>query len=250
MTKINQLILEWPKGTVKSTSELNELGYSSQILKVYANSGWINLLARGAYKLSGDITGWQGGLYCLQQQPDNYIHVGAITALELKGFSHFISQQQNKIELFGSATDKLPQWYTKQQWMQDLKFFGTNVFRYDNPVVFSTATVNNLPLKISSPELAILEMLFLVPKIHSFDNAGLIMESLTTLRGDVLQILLENCNSIKTKRLFLYLAEKHRHGWFNELNHTKINLGSGKREIVKNGRLNKRYNITIPKDYE
>ncbi len=250
MTKINQLILDWPKGTVKTTRELNKLGYSSQILKVYANSGWITLLSRGAYKLSGDTTEWQGGLYCLQQQSGNHIHVGAKAALELKGLAHFIPQQQNKIELFGNSMDKLPQWFTKQTWMQYLKLFGTDVFPYENPIVFSTVTDNNIPLKISSPELAIMEMLYLVPQTHSFDSANLIMESLSTLRDDLLQYLLENCNSIKTKRLFLYFAEKHEHNWFNELNHTKINIGNGKREIAKNGKLNKRYNITVPKEYE
>jgi len=33
------------------------------------------------------------------------------------------------------------------------------------------------------------------------------------------------------------------------VNLEKINLGSGKRVIVEDGTLDKKYNITIPKDY-
>ena len=52
-----------------------------------------------------------------------------------------------------------------------------------------------------------LELLHLVPEKEPFDEAKLLMEGLTTLRPSVLQPLLENCNSVKAKRLFLSLAE-------------------------------------------
>jgi hypothetical protein len=35
MSKINQLIQNWPKGTIKTVSELKESGYSPQVLKIY-----------------------------------------------------------------------------------------------------------------------------------------------------------------------------------------------------------------------
>jgi len=247
MKKINQLILGWKKGTVKTTKELNKFGYSSQILKVYSNSGWIELFGRGAYKLAGDDIGWQGGLYCLQQQSNLFIHVGGKTALELNGFSHYLIQKP-KIELFGQVTDNLPFWFTSKLMTKDISLFKTNLFSYKKPM-FSTFNDLNIPLYISKPELAILEMIYLVPATHSIEDTNLIMESLTMLRSDFLQKLLEMCNSIKTKRLFLYLAERHNYDWFKELNLTNIDIGSGKREIVKNGKLNKKYNITIPKNY-
>ena len=53
------------------------------------------------------------------------------------------------------------------------------------------------------------------------------------------------CNSIKVKRLFLYMAENILHEWFDYLNLNKINLGSGKRVISKGGKLDKKYNIVI-----
>ncbi|MFR9534110.1 MAG: type IV toxin-antitoxin system AbiEi family antitoxin domain-containing protein, partial [Rikenellaceae bacterium] len=76
---------------------------------------------------------------------------------------------------------------------------------------------------------------------------------LTTLRPKLLQQLLELCSSVKVKRLFLYMAEKSGHSWFRSLDLDKIDLGSGKRMIEKNGVYNSKYMITLPNelvDYE
>lgn len=53
--------------------------------------------------------------------------------------------------------------------------------------------------------------------------------------------------------MFLYMAEKAGHYWFEELDTDKMDLGAGKLQLVKNGVLNKKYSITVPKeldDYE
>lgn len=65
------------------------------------------------------------------------------------------------------------------------------------------------------------------------------MDGLTTLRPRLVQNLLEKCNSFKVKRLFLFMTEKSQHLWFKELDTHKINIGSGKWVIVKNGVLKK-----------
>jgi hypothetical protein len=46
--------------------------------------------------------------------------------------------------------------------------------------------------------------------------------------------------------LFFFMAEQHEHNWLKELQLENINLGSGNRFVVKNGTLNKRYNVTVP----
>jgi hypothetical protein len=40
------------------------------------------------------------------------------------------------------------------------------------------------------------------------------------------------------------------HLWFKELNLDKINLGTGKRMIVKNGVLDTKYQITVPREIQ
>ena len=46
------------------------------------------------------------------------------------------------------------------------------------------------------------------------------------------------------------MSEKNNHDWLKNLNIKKIDFGSGKRVIVKNGVFNNKYNITVPKEYE
>ena len=61
------------------------------------------------------------------------------------------------------------------------------------------------------------------------------------------QNLLEQCSSIKVKRLFLYMAEKSQHDWFKYINLEKIDIGKGKRSLVKDGVFVAKYAITVPK---
>ena len=73
------------------------------------------------------------------------------------------------------------------------------------------------------------------------------MEGLTSLKPSDVQKLLEACTSVKVKRLFLYFSEVSNHTWFKYLDIDKINLGSGKRSVVKDGMYNEKYSITVPK---
>jgi len=72
------------------------------------------------------------------------------------------------------------------------------------------------------------------------------MEGLTTLRPSLLQQLLEACSSIKVKRVFLYLAREAGHAWYGRLDKTRFDLGKGKRMIVRGGRLDAEFMITVP----
>lgn len=62
------------------------------------------------------------------------------------------------------------------------------------------------PLKVSSPERAILEALDELPAHATFDNLDMIFQGLTNLRSRRLMTLLRACRSIKVKRLFFVFA--------------------------------------------
>ena len=94
-----------------------------------------------------------------------------------------------------------------------------------------------------------MEILHLVPGKVGFDEAFLIMENLATLRPEMVQRLLVMCRSIKVKRLFMFMAEKHGHSWVSELDVSKLDLGKGKRMIVPRGCLDKKYRITVPRNH-
>ena len=244
-TKINQLVKSWPRGTIKTVKELKRLGYSPQLLKIYSNSGWIELYSRGTYKLFDDKVNWEGVLYGLQNKSETTIHAGARTALELKGYGHF-ARIADKY-LFGNRQESYNVWLKK---LKDVVLKKTKVFPYDEKSYFTNYSVREFEIRISAPELAAMEMIYLIPSEQSFNEAVLIMEGLTTLRPKIVQQLLESCESYKVKRIFMWMAEKNNHSWVDELDLAKVDFGKGKLSVVKNGRLDQKYNITVPRDNE
>lgn len=248
--KINRLLLDWQKGNVKLAGYLQENGYQKDLLKKYVSSGWLESLGYGAYKLRRDDVGWEGAVKALQEQKNLNIHPGGKTALELKGFGHYYRQESSKVHLFGNRVDNLPKWFTNQEWMNRITYVKTNLFDFGLLLPSSEVQINNILIKVSAPELAAMEMIHLIPKEQSFAEAYLVMESLTTLRPKLVQKLLESCSSIKVKRIFMWMAEKSGHSWIGDLNLGNVNFGSGKRVVVKDGELDKKYNITVPKSHE
>jgi len=72
------------------------------------------------------------------------------------------------------------------------------------------------------------------------------MEGLPNLSPRRLQTLLEDCRSVKVKRLFFWFAERHNHAWMGKIDRSRIDLGRGKRLLVRGGKLDPKYNITVP----
>jgi hypothetical protein len=64
----------------------------------------------------------------------------------------------------------------------------------------------------------------------------------------MLQKLLMACNSIRVKRLFLFMASKTGHAWSRHLDVNSLDLGIGKRSLVKSGVYMPDYYITVPKE--
>ena len=74
----------------------------------------------------------------------------------------------------------------------------------------------------------------------------MLMEGLSTLSPTRLQTLLGDCRSVKVKRLFFFFADRHKHAWLKRLDRSVIDLGSGKRMLVKGGRFDAQHLITVP----
>lgn len=250
-SKLNILLKVWPPGTVAVLPWLKEQGVYQQLAYKYEQSSWIKRIGEGAYIRDGEIVPWTGGVYALQNQLDLPIHVGGKTALAMNGFSHFLSPRgKTPVYLFSDpATTRLPAWFRNYKWETKILHKMPHLFtRSTKDSTLTTILVERYELRVSSPERAILEVLHLVPQEQSFVEAKHLMESLTSLRPDVVQSLLERCKSIKAKRLFLFLAEITGQPWFSKLRLTKIDLGKGKRLIVKGGSFNAKYQITFPKE--
>jgi len=249
-TKINRLISQWPKGTVGVTSYLTSLGFSYELLRRYRENGWVDKFGRSAYILSGDTIDWLGALYTLQTQLALPVHVGGKTALELKGYAHYLRAKQYKVFLYGQRGLIVPVWFEGNRFNVQCVVTRTNLFPADSRPGFTEFQERDYAVRIAAPERAAMEMLHLVPGEVGFDEAQLIMENLSTLRPAVVQGLLTECRSVKVKRLFLYMAEKQEHPWLSKLDISKIDRGKGKRMIVPNGRYDAKYQITVPVDRE
>lgn len=249
-TKINQLIQQWPRGTATVTSALFSMGFSNELIRLYKNSRWIRSCGRGAYALYNDQVEWTGGLYALQTQLGLTVHAGGKTALGLKGFSHYLPAEIKRVFLYGIRGEKLPTWFKEYDWGVDIVFTPTNLFPAECTEGFSKYREKEFSIMISTPERAAMELLYHIPSKITFEEAFFIMENLMTLRPGVVETLLECCKSVKVKRVFMYMAEKHQHPWVEKIDVSKVDFGRGKRVIVKSGVLNKKYSIIVPKPIE
>ena len=80
----------------------------------------------------------------------------------------------------------------------------------------------------------------------TFEHANELMQGLVNLSPRKLDTLLKACKSVKVKRLFFWLANRQAYPWFSKLNVADYDLGSGKRFVAKNGKLDTKYLITVP----
>ena len=247
-SKINKLLSTIPSGVVLQSFWLAEQGYSPELQKRYRNSGWLESIGSGAMKRAGELITYEGGLFALQHQSGMSAHPGGKTALSILGMSHYLEFAPQTVTVFGDRTEQFPQWFIKYDWGIKVNYYKTSFLPPD--IGLTEKEFKNFSIKISNAPRAIMESLYLVPTKQDLMECFHLMESMNNVRPILVQELLEKCESIKVKRLFLYLAEKANHDWFNRIDLKKIDLGKGKRSIVKGGVYNSTYQITVPKELE
>jgi len=95
-----------------------------------------------------------------------------------------------------------------------------------------------------------MEVLSLVDEHEAtFTHGAQIFEGLTVLRPSVVNELLVACASLKVKRLFLFLSAHFRYPWVEKLDRSAVDLGKGKRLIVRGGRYDAEFRITVPERF-
>lgn len=250
-SKLNNLLKQWPKGTVATGRWLRELGVSRQLARRYATSGWVQCVGGGAFLRTGDVADWFGGVYALQAQLGLSVYAGGSTALSLQGLGHYLPLgEEAVVYLFSDRRERLPAWFKQRAWGVRFQYHSPKLFESADPVGFSEVKHGEFPLRISAPERAILEVLHLATTNDAITHAVELMSGLSTLRPPVLQALLEGCRSVKVKRLFLWAAESAGHDWFSRLTQQRVDLGKGKRSLYRGGRYDPKYRITVPKQEE
>jgi hypothetical protein len=267
--KINRLTRRLPEGLPVDAAWLRAEGYTPNLLRKYEAAGWLSQPAHRIYIRPRGPVVWQQVVIALQTLLARDLVVGGRTALDLHGFSHYLEASTQAIYLYGP---KAP-----PTWLKNLpagvEFRTRNDARIFTSALASTAPHQldaspaervkrtdgamtlpwgpwNWPLTVSTPERAILEFLDELPDRESFHQADMLMEGLTTLSPARLQTLLADCHNIKVKRLFFFFADRHAHAWLKRLNRNSIDLGRGKRSLVRGGRYDAKHMITVPEDLD
>lgn len=244
--KLKNLLAAHLTGTVCVAPWLEQQGISRALQQRYRNSGWLESVGRGAFKRPNEDVTWQGGLYALQAQSGLPVHAGALTALSLQGYAHYVRLGSETVFLFSPPKNNLPAWFKNKDWGQATHHCKTSVFLPD--LGLTDYQAGAFSIKISTPERAFLECLHLSPDTVDLVECYQVMEGLTTLRPKLLQPLLEQCRSVKVKRLFLYMADKVGHDWFKRLDVDKFDLGAGDRIITKGGVYVSSYSLSLPEE--
>ena len=227
-------------------------GFTVHQLDNYIKTGELLAVVPGVYTSPNTTLNWEGVVASLERL-DFDITVGALTSLELSGHGHYLAMSQ-KQGLYLYTSSRVPTWLKKV--LPDTNVVTRTRTKLLNPdkgtdTFFERVSSHDFPaieLKASKPELAILEFLQGVPKQASFEHADLLMEGLTTLSPKRLNNVLNSCNNVRVKRLFFWLAHRHNHAWLKAIDYKKYDLGNGKRAVALQGILDKKFQITVPKD--
>ena len=277
LPKLGRLQGELPPGLLAPASWLSKRGYYRQLLDHYVSSGWLESPARGVYHRPGPPLKWQHVVASLLLTGKLPLHIGGSTALEHAGFGHYARMRgAETIRLFGpvglpawsralpvpekfvvrpdTMFDKLPTprvWLDKQGRPVDEQGRPVNEITLgDNGLRISKWGESDRPLVYSTDERAILEMLQDVPEGESVYQAHVMLQGMVNIRPARMSLLLRHCGSIKVKRLFLALAERRHHAWFAHLDLKGVGLGKGKRALYAGGKLDSKYQITLPADLD
>jgi hypothetical protein len=213
----------------------------------YLRSGKLESIGRAAYRRPGPPLKWEHFVYSLQEMGYE-LHIGARTALDIQGFAHYLEPNGiRRITLYSNS--KLPQWLKEIEYV-DFVRSAMPCFNELDENFFTAKSFGHWDWKlhVASVELALFEMVCEVKSEADFAVIDKYFESATTLRPKLINALLAECNQIKTKRLFLWFADRHNHQWNSEIDRSTIELGSGKRMIVSGGILDKKYQITVPRE--
>lgn len=266
--KLNWLARHLPEGIPVDAAWLRRQGYTANLLRKYEAARWLSQPAHRVYLRPRGTLTWRQVVLSLQTLLRMDLVIGGRTALELHGYTHYLRQAMAEVHLYGPKPP--PTWLKNLP--AEVRFIYHNDGRLFREHRASTAphelepppqdgkrpdslTVQswgpwNWPLVLSTPERAILELLDELPDKESFHQADMLMESLTTLSPARMQKLLADCRSVKVKRLFFFFADRHQHAWLKRIDRKAIDLGKGKRLLVKGGKLDTKHMITVPEDLD
>ncbi|WP_338066076.1 type IV toxin-antitoxin system AbiEi family antitoxin domain-containing protein [Phenylobacterium kunshanense] len=271
--KLNQLMRELPQGLFVDASWMTAHDYSRSLRSQYVSGGWLEQPAYGVYRRPQIGVRWEQVVISLQTMLGKSLLVGGRTSLDLQGLGHYLAADLRDIHLYGPTPP--PGWIDALGVAQRFRYHNSGRLFRDDPLAAGPVLVQDAdaldrsvpppladsarklpagqgewPLVVSTPERALLETIDGLPGKESFHQVDKLVEGLSTLSPRRMAALLRLCRSVKVKRLFFYFATRHGHAWLSRLDPKDFDLGSGKRVLVRGGRLDPQFQITLPEDLD
>ena len=239
------LFLHWKDEEVHTYSWFESHGISRQSVHQCLNNKLIKKLGGGTYIKANDKLNWQAAIFTAQKELKLPLHVSGQSALEMQGSGHFIQLGKKPLVYIIKREEiRIPIWLKKNDWSVKFRFKTASLFSSDLGLI--EYDQSKFHFTLSSKERAIMEMIDRLDLTDSFETLERYFEGLLDLRSSLVQQLLENCSSIKVKRVFLHMADKLQLPIIKKINVRRVELGRGKRVVSKKGKLDKTYNITVP----
>ncbi len=224
---------------------LKARGFNRPRVDYALRAGKLTAVAHGIYRRPGPAFKWEHVVYSLNQMGWP-VRVGGRSALELQGMAHYLPLgDTQRIDLYGGG--KVPPWVRS---FQASIQFTLHTVQFFDPLPGAAMHHRpfrawDWPIPFSLPELALLELLAGVRHGVDFYMADKFFESAVNLRPGVLRDQLLACTQVKAKRLFLWFSDRRRHAWRQALDTQGVDLGRGKRLLVKGGAYDAAYLITV-----
>ncbi len=239
-------------------------GVDPKSLHGYVERGWLERVIRGVYRRpppsnarESTDADWQVPVLSMQWIMDRDVHLGGESALELMGYEHYVRfGKKARVFVYGDVPAWVHRLPTSTRFVVRNRraLFGNDLTGVTEIKGARWAPVPAMdvwewPIRASMPERAILEAINELPRRTSFDYVDKLFEFLVSLRPELLARLLRACRSIKVRRLFFVLADRHRFAWREYLDAKDFDLGSGPRALLKGGRFHPTYRICVPEEF-
>lgn len=247
-SKLNWLLQNTSHGSLVLQSWLTRNDISPSLAFKYAQNGWLNKLRAGVYARAGREPDWSDALECLQNQLAAPVYLAGLTSLSWQGRSHYLQLNQSQCWLSAENKTLLPKWFKEFPDVDWRVVSGLKLPQLDEKYR-TELEIKGKKLTASGPELATYELLSAVPQDISFEHAAELFQGLVNLNPRKIESLLVLSQAVQTKRLYLFFASFYEHAWLKRIDISKIDLGSGNRQIVANGKLNTQYQITVPENF-
>jgi hypothetical protein len=207
---LKTLQTETRRGGPLDVPTLRSIGVSASHARNYVHSGWLQSLGRGVFAFPNDTLDRNACLKFLAKTVPG-LHVAGKTALDWRGVRHNLSFREHLI-LLGDVSKPLPEWFTSRF---SCSYAARHLFTSELPENFGLEPVLENPdgPLVSVRERALLELLSEVGLSQGVEEARNIMESLFTVREDVLGELLKCCSRSKVLRLCAQWSDELEMSW-------------------------------------